>query len=150
MTNGNYTWPWHWGYKRERQGSYQTIECIALRLMIITAVPAITATFPPWIKRKWERGRKVKGLSKAFSPTLPYALCFYLFLASLSAKETGKHNILSGHVAATSINIESERSGFKSQLCHLSADVVKVVFTSLSLTFFICKMVTVIHILQAI
>lgn len=63
MIKDNCIWHWHWGDKRERQGSYQTTECmLLLRVMITTAVPAITATFPASRKKKWGRERKVKGL----------------------------------------------------------------------------------------
>lgn len=44
-----------------------------------------------------------------------YTLCLHLPLA-VSAEETGKHDILSGHIAANTINVESERTGSKPQL----------------------------------
>lgn len=71
-------------------------------------------------------GKREKGKRTLKSiPTLSILSVSISHWPSLSARKTEEHSIFSGHVVATTINIDSDLG--LSQLCHLPADVFKFI-----------------------
>ena len=84
---------------------------------------------------------KSKRTLKSF-PKLPTPCVYISHWPPLAAEETGKHDVLSGHVAATTINVVRD---LVPSLTSATYQLLSLkLFTSLSLTFLICKMVSII------